>query len=249
MVALEAKDAGWTPEEAHAALLAFAYDQCDPPVGPSDLNVMLAMVDSVHCKATSLRCESGLLNGKSNHRLALGYSICHKSECGEECAYAEWEQRATSEEWKPIRWCFRQEWEGFLRDEYGPRGLVAIAVYHVLIRTAIRYGLRPGDNIFIGLRKIAAACGSFDKGLTHLRPMEVSRAITLLSMWGLVEVSSRGTSVKFGKANSYILRTIPSIRAAARSLEAVSVSGTTSYMGTSHIGNTSEAGEPGNWSR
>jgi len=227
LVALEAKESELTPEEAHEALLEFANEYCDPPPGPSTLQAMLDLVDSAYRQQTGLRCDSGLLNGESHNRLALGYSICER----EGCAFHEWEERATGKEWAPIQRAFIQDWQQFLENEYGPRGRMAAAVYNVLVQQAIQYRLHLGDTLFIGLRTIAAKCASRDRSLTHLRPIEVSRSVQFLARWGLLEIPIRGTPGKNARrSNGYVLKALPSIRDAVRSLTEVAAADITPHM-------------------
>ncbi|MFC1545749.1 hypothetical protein ACFL44_03595 [Gemmatimonadota bacterium] len=208
---LEAKEAGWTPDDARERIQEWALELCQPPVPVNKLSDLLSVVDSAYrLKGTGLVCMSVMFTGESHMRLGLPYAICHHCE-GEHCSYHKWEQGQFQRAWLPIQQRFyRSGWADYLEQEYGPRGRLAVLCYRALIAKAESTRLWPGSTILIGYRKIPPIISRFDKsgGLAALDAKTISRAIRLLEDEKLLEISVRGKAGQGSReSNGYLIST------------------------------------------
>ncbi|MFC1628858.1 hypothetical protein ACFL3H_07070 [Gemmatimonadota bacterium] len=205
-IALEIKEAGYTPDEARGELREWALERCRPPVPPQAMDPhILSLVDSVYSTdGTGLLCKSTMFTGSTKHAkyamFAIDDPLCFADETL--CAFQEWERHHLNDLWKPVRDRYREgDWKQTLLNEYGPEGVFAHRMFIALCTIGRQKGLNPRQPIMAGTRAIAEEMNRSQKK-SMMNAMGVSRVTHRLEEQGLITVT-RPQYRRRGVANAY----------------------------------------------
>lgn len=204
-LALEFKEAGYTPDDAREELREWAIERCQPPVPPQALEPhILSLVDYVYANPdTGLLCKSAMFQGGGkNTAFAISEPLCFAEDTL--CEYQEWERQHLNTLWEPVQKRYHEgDWRRILLEEYGPEGHLAHRMFIALCTIGRLKGLVPRQPIIIGTRAIAKEMNRNQKKAT-VNAMNVSRVTHRLEEQDLITVK-KPRRFRRGLANSYVV--------------------------------------------